>query len=224
MALHSPTLHARRQSRRKSAQRLEMGHHSSGCRRHGVSRRAADEALLSDLALVAASDMDNDLALAVAGGVPATVVSSIENPPAPSPRPVPVPSRKRGKATPPPEAAAVAEASDEETAEAPEVVAVAPAEVPEVTEAPAPDAPPVVRPQPIEPRYPVGGGSGIYGTGRDDGIGAGGVTVVIRGGRTGRDPCLPGERRGGGRTEPGMIGTIISINNRVPGRGTFPRR
>ena len=185
----------------------------------------ADEALLSDLALVAASDVDNDLALAGAGGVPATVVSSIENPPAPSPRPVPVPTRKRGKASPPPEAVAVAEASDEETAEAPEVVALVPDEVPEVAETPAPDAPPVVRPQPIEPRYPIGGGSGgIYGTGRDDGIGGGGVTVVIRGGSTGRDPCLPGERRGGRRTEPGVIGTIISINNRVPGRGTFPRR
>jgi hypothetical protein len=118
---------------------------------------------------------------------------------------------------------AVAEASDEETAVAHDLVAVAPDETPVAAEVPAPDAPPVVRPRPIEPRYPVGSG-GVYGTGRDDGIGGGGVTVVIRGGRTGRDPCLPGERRGGRRGDDlGVIGTIISINNRVPGRGTFPR-
>jgi hypothetical protein len=98
------------------------------------------------------------------------------------------------------------------------MMTVSQSETPEAAEPdiPAPEAPPVIRPHPIEPRYPVGNGS-IYGTGRDEGSGSGGVTV-IRGGRTGRDPCDIHDRRGG-------IGPTIGIliNNRVP-TGTFPRR
>jgi hypothetical protein len=109
-------------------------------------------------------------------------------------------------------------AAAEPDVSAPAVEAVSVSDAPVAAEIPAPDAPPVIRPRPVEPRYPVGRGS-IYGTGRDDGAGAGGVTVVIRGGRTGRDPCAIHDRNG--RTPPG-IG--ILINNRIPTGSTFPRR
>ena len=172
-----------------------------------------DSDLAADLALIAGSDLE----LANAGRAGALVVSPIENVPVPSPRPTPNPSKARGTKAPPPTEVAVDAAAAEPTTTTPELVTVSESETPEAAEIPAPDAPPVVRPRPVEPRYPVGSGS-IYGSGRDEGAGTGGVTVVIRGGRTGHDPCAIHDRRG--RPVPG-IG--IMINNRIPTGTTFPR-
>jgi hypothetical protein len=175
----------------------------------------ADSDLQSDLALVAASD--SDLALLGSDLALAAVVSPIEAALTPAPTKSPTPTRRRAPQTPPPDVVSADQAEMEGTATTHEMVAVAPAENPVAADVPAPDAPPVVRPQPIEPRYPVGSGS-VYGTGRDEGRGSGGVTVVIRGGRTGRDPCLPGEH---GRSGPVRI---ISINQRIHTPSTFPQR
>jgi hypothetical protein len=176
--------------------------------------KKADSDLASDLALVAGSDIE----LANAGGASVAVVSAVENIPAPSPRRTPNPSPNRGTKAPPPQEAMVDVAAAEPTATAPEIVTVSVSDEPVAAEIPAPEAPPVIRPHPIEPRYPVGSGS-IYGTGRDDGTGGGGVTVVIRGGRTGRDPCDIHDRNGRTGRGPGVL-----INPRFPGPGTFPRR
>lgn len=175
--------------------------------------KRADSDLASDLALVAGSDIE----LANAGGAGATVVSAIENIPAPAPRKTPNPSKNRGTKAPPPEETMVDVAAAEPEVSAPEMVTVSISDTPVAAEIPAPEAPPVIRPRPIEPRYPVGSGS-VYGTGRDEGTGIGGVTVVIRGGRTGRDPCDIHDRNG--RT---ARGAGILINTRIPGAGTFPR-
>jgi hypothetical protein len=165
--------------------------------------------LASDLALVSGSDLE----LANAVSPEALVISPVENIPAPAPRKTPTPSKNRGTKAPPPEEVAVDVAAAEPEATTAEMVTVSVSETPVAAEVPAPDAPPVVRPQPIEPRYPVGTGA-VYGRGRDEGTGVGGVTVVIRGGRTGRDPCAIHDRRGG---------VSVMINNRIPTQGTFPR-
>jgi hypothetical protein len=174
--------------------------------------KRADSDLESDLALVAGSDIE----LANAGGAGVTVVSAVENIPAPSPRKTPNPSKNRGTKAPPPVETEVDLAAAESEVSAPEMVTVSASDTPVAAETPAPDAPPVIRPRPVEPRYPVGSGS-VYGTGRDEGAGAGGVTVVIRGGRTGRDPCDIHDRRG-------RSPVSIMINNRFPTGSTFPRR
>ena len=172
-----------------------------------------DSALASDLALITGSDIE----LANASTTGALVVSAVENIPAPSPRPTPNPTKKRGTKAPPPIETAVDAAAEEPTTFADEMVTVAVSDTPVAADVPAPEAPPVVRPRPVEPRYPVGSGS-IYGTGRDEGAGTGGVTVVIRGGRTGRDPCAIHDRNG----RP-VGGPTILINNRIPTGRTFPR-
>ncbi len=177
-------------------------------------RDRADTDLASDLALITGSDIE----LANAGAQGTLVVSAMENIPAPAPTPTPTPSKRRGTKAPPPEATVVEVAADEGTLTAPQMITVAASDAPVAAEPdlPAPDAPPVVRPHPVEPRYPVGDGS-IFGTGSDDRGRSGEGTVVIRGGRTGRDPCdiHDGRRaRGGG----------VLINTRIPGTGTFPRR
>jgi hypothetical protein len=174
--------------------------------------KAPDSDLASDLKLITGSDVE--LANAAAGG--ATVVSAIENIPAPAPKTSPTPSKKRGHAAPPPEAVMVDAAADEPVTTAPEMVTVSVSDEPVAAEVPAPDAPPVIRPHPVEPRYPVGSGS-VYGSGREEGAGTGG-RVVIRGGTTGDDPCAVHDRRG--RRRPGVG---IVINSPIPGIGTFPR-
>ena len=171
-----------------------------------------DNDLASDLALIKGSDIE----LANASAAGAVVVSPIENVAAPSPRPTPNPAKARGTKAPPPTEVAADAAAAEPTATAQEIVTVSESSAPEAAESPAPEAPPVVRPRPVEPRYPIGGGA-VYGTGRDDGTGTGGVTVVIRGGRTGRDPCVIHPTRG---ERPGVG---IMINNRIPTGSTFPR-
>ena len=169
-----------------------------------------DRDLASDLALIKASDIE----LANASGAAALIVSPIENVIAPSPRPTPLPTRTRGRKAPPPTEVAADAAASDPTSTALEMITVSESPTPEAAEVPAPDAPPVVRPHPIEPRYPIGSGSN-QGTGRDDGTGMGGVTVVIRGGRTGRDPCVIHPPRSAGG---------ILINDRIPRTGTtFPR-
>jgi hypothetical protein len=175
--------------------------------------KTADRDLASDLALVAGSDIE----LANAGGPEAIVVSAVENIPAPSPRPTPTPAKKRGTKAPPPEQTVADVAAETPETVAQEIVTVSVSDTPVAAEVPAPDAPAVIRPRPIEPRYPVGSGA-VYGTGRDEGADRGGVTVVIRGGRTGRDPCAIHDRNG--RAAPGAG---ILINSRVPGSRTFPR-
>src|SRR5688572_27490755 len=147
-----------------------------------------DDDLQSDLALLDAALLE----LAPPGGAGTGIVSAAEKVDIPGPKPTPTPTRKRAPKSPPPEIVASA-ASVDETITAPEVVPVAPSDAPTAVEDPAPESAPAVRPQPIEPRFPVGGGT-VYGTGRDRGTGAGGIGgvvigVVIRGGRTGRDPC-----------------------------------
>jgi hypothetical protein len=180
-------------------------------------RQPADD-LKADLALIAAAQIE----LAPVGGG-TMVVSAVENIPAPSPRVTPTPSKKRAPKMPPPQEVQAEAESDDVTATALEIVAVAPSEEPVAVEEPAPESAPAVRPQPIEPRYPIGGGTD-RGTGRDRGVGnggigvgGGGIGIVIRGGRTGRDPCAIHDQRG---RRPG-IG--VMINNRVPGVPTFPR-
>ncbi len=183
-----------------------------------------DSDLASDLALVAGSDLE--LANAVASG--ALVISPLENIPTPAPKRTPTPSKNRGTKAPPPQETMVDVGPTEPEATALEMVTVSASDTPVAAELPAPDAPAVVRPEPIEPRYPIGIGAGP-GSGRDEGTGSGrheggargrdegrigGVTVVIRGGRTGRDPCAIHDRRGG---------ASIMINNRIPTQGTFPR-
>src|SRR5688500_4880427 len=170
-----------------------------------------DSDLASDLALVAGSDLE----LANAVAPEALVISPVENIPTPAPRMMPTPSKKRGTKAPPPQETMVDVAAETPEATAPELVTVSVSDTPVAAEVPAPDAPPVIRPRPVEPRYPVGTGA-VYGTGRDDGGGLGGVTVVIRGGRTGRDPCAIHDRN----TRPGAS---IMINNRIPTSTTFPR-
>jgi hypothetical protein len=173
-----------------------------------------DEGLASDLALIAGSDLE----LANASGAGALVISPVENIAVPAPKPTPNPSKARGKKAPPPTEVAVDAAAAEPTTTTPELVTVSESETPDAAENPAPDAPPIVRPRPVEPRYPVGNGS-VYGSGRDEGVGQGGVTVVIRGGRTGRDPC---DLHDIARRPGPAVG--IMINNRIPTGTTFPRR
>jgi hypothetical protein len=186
-----------------------------------------DSDLASDLALVSGSDLE----LASTPGPEALIVSPLENIPAPSPRTTPSPSKKRGTKAPPPEQVMVDVAGSAPEATISEMVTVSPSDNPVAAELPAPDAPPVVRPQPIEPRYPIGIG-GPDGNGSDEGRGngrhegerggrpsgttIGGVTVVIRGGRTSRDPCAIHDRDA-------RAGASIMINNRIPTQGTFPR-
>jgi hypothetical protein len=181
----------------------------------------ADSDLASDLALVAGSDIE----LANASGPNALVISAVENIPAPSPRTTPTPSTKRGTKAPPPEQLMVDVAAAEPDVTVHEIMTVSASDTPVAAETPAPEAPPVIRPHPIEPRYPVGSGS-VYGTGRDEGVGSGpndgtnigGVTVVIRGGRSRRDPCAIHDRNGRPAGGPGVL-----INTRIPTSGTFPR-
>jgi len=172
--------------------------------------------LASDLALIAAAQIE----LAPAGGTGATVISEVENVSVPSPRSTSSPTRRRAPKVPPPVEIAVAAPADE-TSSVAEVVAVAESDAsagPSATAAePAPELAPAVRPRPIEPPAPVGAGT-VFGRGDDRGTEGGGIGVVIRGGRTGRDPCEIHDRRGG---RPGGIGVLI--NDRVRGRPTFPR-
>ena len=178
--------------------------------------RRPSEDLRNDLALVDAGRLE----LAPAMGANATVVSAAEKVNVPGPKPVATPTRKRAPKAPPPVEAEAA-ASADQTVTAPEIVTVAASESPTAIDEPAPESAPAVRPQPIEPQYPVGGGT-IYGTGRDGRTGGGSIGVVIRGGRTGDDLCELHDRardRRGGRPGVGIL-----INNRVPGSTTFPRR
>jgi hypothetical protein len=188
--------------------------------------RSPSEDLRNDLALLDASPIE----LAPLVGENALVISAAEKVNVPGPKATPSPTRKRAPKAPPPKMAGSA-ASVDETVIAPEIVSVSPSDAPSAVEDPAPESAPAVRPQPIEPRYPVGAGT-VYGSGRDRGTGSGGIGgivigVVIRGGRTGRDPCLPGERRGTGTTNGrrGRQPTIgILINDRIPAGTTFPQR
>jgi len=164
--------------------------------------------LKEDLALIAAAQLE----LAPAGGSGATIVSAVETIPAAPPRTTPAPARRRAPKTPPPQDVAVAANADESDT-ALEMVTVSPADAPVAAEEPAPELAPAVRPRPIDLPYPVGGGT-VFGPGRDEGTGIGGV--VIRGGRTGRDPCVIHDRRG-------RPGVGVMINDRVRGRPTFPR-
>ena len=176
--------------------------------------RLPSEDLKNDLALLDAGRLELELAPPV--GANATVVSAAEKVNVPGPRAVATPTRKRAPKAPPPVTAEAAASSDE-TVTAPEMVTVSASDAPTAVDEPAPEAAPAVRPQPIEPRYPVGGGT-VYGAGREGRTGGGMIGVVIRGGRTGRDPCAIHDRRGGQPT----IG--IMINDRIPGTTTFPRR
>ena len=173
--------------------------------------RQPSDGLKEDLALIAASQIE-----LAPGGAGTSVVSAVENIPTPAPAVMPTPSRKRAPKVPPPQEVQADAASGEPTATALEVVTVAPSEDPVAVEAPAPESAPAVRPRPIEPRFPVGDGA-VFGAGRDRGTGGGGIGVVIRGGRTGDDPCAIHDRRG---RQPGVG---ILINDRMPTRPTFPR-
>jgi hypothetical protein len=180
--------------------------------------RKVDDDLASDLALISGPDIE----LANAAANAASVVSAVENIPAPSPRTNPSPAKKRGTKAPPPERSMVDLAAAEPTSEAQQMVNVSESDTPVAADANAPDvsdAPPVVRPQPVEPRYPVGNGS-IFGTGTDDRARTGGGVVVIRGGSDGRDDCAIHDRARGRRT---ARGPGVLINNRIPGVGTFPQ-
>ena len=178
--------------------------------------------LRADLALVSAA-----IELAPPGGVGAMVVSEAENLPAPAPTMTPTPTRKRAPKAPPPKTVEADAQSVDETATALEVVTVAASDAPVAVEEPAPESAPAVRPQPIEPRCPVGGGT-VFGAGPDRGSGdgprtgprGGGIGVVIRGGRTGRDPCAIHDQRDRRGARPGID---ILINDRIPVRPTFPR-
>ena len=178
--------------------------------------RRPSEDLRNDLALLDSARPE----LAPSVGANATVVSAAEKVNVPGPKAVATPTRKRAPKAPPPEMAE-ASASTDETVTAPEIVTVAASDSPVAVEAPAPEAAPAVRPQPIEPRYPVGGGT-VYGTGRDGRTGGGSIGVVIRGGRTGDDLCELHDRARDRRA--GRPGIGILINDRVPGTTTFPRR
>lgn len=185
-------------------------------------RDKADTDLAKDLAMITGSDIE----LANAGAQGAVVVSAVENIHAPSPKPTPTPTKRRGTKAPPPEATVVDAAPDEGTATAPQMMTVSPSDTPEAAEpdVPAPEAPPVIRPHPIEPRYPVGDGS-IFGTGSEERGRSRGGTVVIRGGSDGRDPCEIHDRR----RRPGRGPVVLmpgTYPGRIPGRlpiGTFPR-
>lgn len=172
--------------------------------------RLPNEDLRSDLALLDAASLE----LAPALGASADVVSSAEKVSVPGPRSAATPKKKRAPQAPPPQPAEAA-ASEDEAVTAPRVVTVSPSETPTAVDQPAPESAPAIRPQPIEPRYPVGTGA-VYGVGTDREAGGGGV--VIRGGRTGRDPCAIHDSRG--RLPAGGV----LINNRIPSTTTFPRR
>ena len=173
--------------------------------------RQVDADLKRDLALIDAAQLE----LAPAVGADMAYVSEVENVTAPGPRVTPTPSPKRAPKIPPPQVAEVDAGGEGETTVGLEMVAVSPSPDPIAVEVPAPESAPAVRPQPIEPRFPVGTGA-VYGDGRERGAGSGGIDiVVIRGGRTGHDPCAIHDQRG----RP----TSVMINNRIPGRPTFPR-
>ena len=175
------------------------------------AEKQVDADLKRDLALVDAAQLE----LAPTAGANMAYVSEVENVTAPGPRVKPTPSPKRARKVPPPQVVEVDAGGEGETAVGLEMVTVAPSLDPVAVEVPAPDSAPAVRPQPIEPRFPVGTGA-VYGDGRERGTGTGGVDiVVIRGGRTRHDPCAIHVPRSGG--------TSVMINNRIPGRPTFPR-
>jgi len=181
-------------------------------------RQLTDD-LKADLELISAAQIE----LAPIGGAGTMVVSAVENIPTPAPRVTATPSKKRAPKLPPPQEVEVDAESEGATTTALDIVTVSPSEEPVAVEEPAPESAPAVRPQPIEPRYPIGGGRDT-GTGRDRGVGnggigvgGGGIGIVIRGGRTGRDPCAIHDRRG---QRPGID---VMINNRLPGVPTFPR-
>lgn len=182
--------------------------------------RQVSDGLKEDLALIASSQIE----LAPGGGSGASVVSAVENVLTPAAAITPTPTRKRAPKVPPPLEIQADAGGGEPVATALEVVSVAPSDHPVAVEAPAPESAPAVRPRPIEPRFPVGDGA-VFGAGRDRGTGdgphrgpdGGGIGVVIRGGRTGDDPCAIHHPRGG------RPGVGILINERVPTRPTFPR-
>ena len=175
-----------------------------------------DSALQTDLALLNAGHVAPELAPSAGANV--AVVSDAERVNVPGPKPVPEPTRKRAPKASVPETVEVEPGADDAVT-APQMVTVSPSEEPTAAGDPAPepvpDAAPAIRPQPIEPVHPVGRGT-IFGNGPDRGTGNGGV--VIRGGRTGRDPCAIHDERGR-RPSGGVL-----INDRIPGRPTFPRR
>ena len=181
----------------------------------------ADADLASDLALITGSDIE--LANAATPGT--SVVSAVENIPAPSPKPTPTPSKNRGTKAPPPQDAAVDVGAEEPTTTASQMTPVSVSDAPEAAEVDAPDAPPVIRPHPVEPRYPVGNGS-IFGTGSDERGDSRVGTVVIRGGSDGRDPCDIHDRRGRRPRRGPAILIPSTFPGRAPGRlpvGIFPR-
>jgi hypothetical protein len=185
---------------------------------------------------VVSADLANDLELVASSslelapvGPGASVISATERVEKPAQRLTPSPARTRAPKAPPPEVVAVSEAADEGPTVAETVIAASPADDAEL-ETPAPEAPTppaVPRPRPVEPRFPVGEGP-TAGDGRDGYPGGGIGTIVIRGGRTGRDDCAIHDRRRGSRP----AGIHISINQRMPpvnptfptSGPTFPRR
>jgi hypothetical protein len=179
--------------------------------------------LASDLELVASSTLE--LAPIVGG---ATVVSDaeIERPAA---RRTPTPTRRRGTKAPPPKVVAVSDAGEQGVDVAQTVVpAVTVPQGELVIPSPEATAPPAVpRPHPVGPRFPAGR-EPVVGAGEEPTSGVP-VTVVIRGGRSGRDDCAIHDRTRG-------AGVHIAINQRIPGtslpgnttypggRYSFPRR
>ncbi len=210
------------------------------CGRGESSEQAA--ALTDDLKrdLQAASASSVELATTARDYQPTRFVSAIEAPPASAP------VRRRSVRRP---VAQPVAATEPEVAKAPDAapenaVDVAVAEPSVETPAPTIDTPTNVavtpRPTPVgsaptatdEGRGSVGGGSGGGGLGGvGEAIGTIIGVVVIRGGASGVDPCIP---HGGRRPRNGpvvypnprypQVGGGVVINDRMPRRPTFPSR
>jgi type II secretory pathway pseudopilin PulG len=184
----------------------------------------ADE-LASDLALVAEAELE----LAAQNAKAIQVVSAIE---AGEKRRGVTPSTKakRGPKPPAPVEVQVAPQSVETPATAVEMTPVSQTAEVVASEAPASDLPPLPRPRPIEPRFPTSEGGSVWG-GVGDGVviggGSRGGTIIIRGGGSGHDPCIP---RSTGRVADQIPSAGVLINQRGPNGvrtslpTTFPRR
>ena len=214
----------------------------------GFGALGASDDLASDLALVAAADLELGLA-----SLPRTeIVSPLEGGAHVGPLAASAPKRKRGPGPAAKVEVKVAIAEVETPTPVVVMTTVSASPEPVAAEAPAAsDLPPLPRPRPMEPRFPVGDGSvwgnqGDGGGGVDRGDGPGtrpgdvggplpgeggtpwpviggrrGGTVVIRGGSDGRDHCIP--RNTGGIPRVGSVGVLINERGPAPAP-TFPRR
>jgi hypothetical protein len=220
---------------------------------HTFGRLAASNDLASDLALVAAADLE------MVPSPPRTeVVSPLEGGAKAGRLAAPVPKRKPGSGPAAPVEVKVQVAEVETPTPVLVTTTVSASPDPVAATIPASTLPPLPRPRPMEPRFPVGDAGGVWGSqapgsgGRDRGDGPGmppgdvggphpgdgagypidpdvrrptdagrrGGSIVIRGGTSGHDPCIPQSVGAIPRVSGGVL-----INERGPaGRTTFPRR